>query len=31
MAAIFKHIMENFNSIYNSIKPKKRSRKISVK
>lgn len=31
MAAIFKHIMENFSSIYNSVKPKKRTRKIKVK
>ena len=31
MAAIFKHIMENFSSIYNSVKPKKRTRKIQVK
>jgi acetolactate synthase small subunit len=31
LAAIFKNIMENFNVIYNSVKPKTRTRKISVK
>lgn len=31
LAAIFKNIMENFNVIYSSIKPAKRTRKISVK
>lgn len=32
LAAIFKNIMENFNSIYSSVsKPKKRTRKINVK
>lgn len=31
MAAIFKYIVNNFKSIYNSVKPKKRVRKISVK
>lgn len=31
LAAIFKNIMENFKVIYNSVKPVKRTRKISVK
>lgn len=31
LAAIFKNIMENFKTIYNSVKPKTRTRKISVK
>lgn len=31
LAAIFKNIMENFSTVYNSVKPKTRTRKISVK
>jgi hypothetical protein len=31
LAAIFKNIMENFKVIYSSVKPKTRTRKISVK
>lgn len=31
LAAIFKNIMENFNTIYSSVKPAKRVRKINVK
>ena len=31
LAAIFKNIMENFNTIYCSVKPAKRVRKINVK
>ena len=31
LASVFKNIMENFKVIYNSVKPKTRTRKISVK